>query len=192
MTPELERHFYEMALDLIGRQIEEPALPNGFTLEPMAISSLSAYGRIVARAYAGDHVDHQPDDDDPALAAQVLEQSLRGDDLGPWLPSASFHIRCDDGPIVAAIVICNRPHNASNLGGPWISDVFVDPTFAGHGLCTALTTRAAKQLIEDGHTRLGLAVTNGNPAIRVYERVGFRIEREVRRFRPTTPTGGRS
>jgi len=127
----------------------------------------------------------------PSSGAQEqedLDAALRGDELGPWLPTASAHIRCDDGSIVAAIVISNRLQTASGPSGPWITDVFVDPTLSGHGLGQALIFRAAHQLVELGYTSLGLAVTHGNPAIRVYERLGFRIEREVRRFRPETAT----
>lgn len=189
MAPELVRHFSVMALDLTRGAIEEPALPDGFAFEPMTIEALPAYGLLVTRAFAGDHVDHQPEDEDPALAAQALERSLRGEDVGPWLPEASAHIRCDDGSIVGAIVTCERLDDEGRPDRPWISDVFVDPSFAGRGLGSALIWRAANQLAGAGHTRLGLAVTHGNPAVRAYERIGFRIQREVKRFRPTVRSG---
>ncbi|MCC6438727.1 MAG: GNAT family N-acetyltransferase [Acidimicrobiales bacterium] len=196
MTQMIERHFYQMVLELNDGPIDGPTLPPGYIVEPMEFGSLASYGRIVVRAYSGDHVDHQPEDDDPILAARVIEAALRGDELGTWMPSASAHIRYSGGPIVAAIVISDRPAGGSqpgqrDTGGPWINDVFVDPPSAGHGLGAILIVNAANQLIAEGQGWLRLAVTHGNPALGVYERLGFRIEQETRRPRPiVAPNGG--
>lgn len=185
-----ERHFFRMVLDLTTGPFAGPPLPAGSVLEPMSSESLRAYGRIVARAYAGDHVDHQPADDDPVQAAEVIRGALRGDSIGPWLADASAHIRCDDGTIVAAIVISERePDGDADRGvtpdpsGPWINDVFVDPAAAGQRLGAGLVVHAANRLLADGRSHLRLAVTAGNPARTVYERLGFRVEEEVRRAR---------
>lgn len=191
MTAGAERHFDVMGLDLTGVPFESPILATGSVIEPMTIDAVADYGRISARAYAGDHVDHEPSDDDPALAAQVIARSLRGDELGPWLGYASAHIRSNVRSIAAAIVISDRARTVDGPGGPWITDVFVDPTFTGQGFGSALITHAAIQLTRHGHTRLGLAVTHGNPAINLYERLGFHVEREVRRLDPDI-TGSRS
>lgn len=189
MTQTVERHFYRMALDLTGGPIDTPPLPPGFALEPMTNEWLAAYGDVVVRAYTSDHVDHRPDDADPILAARVIEAALRGDELEPWLPAASAHVRHRGGNIVAAIVISDRSAGEPESGnpdpaGPWINDVFVDPAVAGRRLGSALIVHAANRLAAADRTQLRLAVTHGNPAIRMYERLGFRVVQEVRRLHP--------
>jgi ribosomal protein S18 acetylase RimI-like enzyme len=197
MTQMVERHFYRMALDLTGGPLDAPTLPSGFALEPLSSEWVAAYGDVVARAYTSDHVDHRPEDADPFLAAQAIEAALRGDELGPWLPAASAHIRHQRGNIVAAIVISERvagepePDNP-DPGGPWINDVFVDPAVAGRRLGAALVINAANCLTATTRSHLRLAVTHGNPAIHLYERLGFRVEQEVRRLRPVDGLDGRS
>ena len=50
-------------------------------------------------------------------------------------------------------------------GGPWITDLFVDPSARGHGVGRALLRLTPlTHLTASGRDRLGLAVTAGNPA----------------------------
>ena len=57
-------------------------------------------------------------------------------------------------------------------GDPWITEIFVDPDAAGRGIGSALLARAAAPRWPRPAT-LGLAVTAGNPAHRLYASLGF-------------------
>jgi GNAT superfamily N-acetyltransferase len=78
------------------------------------------------------------------------------DDLaGPELLSASVITFWQDSPLLAFSV--------------------THPRAVGTGLATALIGQSARALAVQGHARLGLFVTRGNPpAERLYEKLGFR------------------
>jgi GNAT superfamily N-acetyltransferase len=71
-----------------------------------------------------------------------------------------------DDRIVAAILVGTIPDAPPPFGGPWIMEVFSIARGAGR----ALLQRA----LHRSEGSLGLAVTEDNPAIRVYESLGFR------------------
>jgi ribosomal protein S18 acetylase RimI-like enzyme len=58
-------------------------------------------------------------------------------------------------------------------GGPWVTQLFRGP--GGRGAGRALLMRALGIATADGLPALGLAVTHGNPAQRLYEELGFRL-----------------
>ncbi len=60
-----------------------------------------------------------------------------------------------------------------------MADVFVVPEWHGHALGQALLRRAIVVCKALGQARIGLSVTVGNPAARVYERLGFSVFRSV-------------
>ena len=70
-------------------------------------------------------------------------------------------------------IVSDLPADDEYDGGPWITDLFVDPSAQGHGVGRALLGHALTQLTASGRDRLGLAVTLGNPARRLYEALGF-------------------
>ena len=55
----------------------------------------------------------------------------------------------------------------------------VAPEWRNRGLGTALIIRTANRLAAEGATEWTLAVTVGNPAQRLYERLGFRVDRSL-------------
>ena len=175
----VERHYVRMALDLT-RPPDAVRLPEGFIVTPAGAEHLAAYGRVVAAAYAGDHVDHQPEDDDPVLAAQLVAGYLAGDDPGPWIAAASVHAIAPDGSVGAVLI--TSEYSPDGDAQPWITDLAVDPRWAGRGVGAALIGASVARLTERGDHALGLAVTVGNPARRLYERMGFSVTHEVWRF----------
>ena len=58
--------------------------------------------------------------------------------------------------------------------GPWVPDVFVRPDAQGRGIGERLVRYAVAAVADAGHGGLALSVTDGNPARRLYDRVGFR------------------
>lgn len=73
------------------------------------------------------------------------------------------------GDALASAVLVSRFRDA-----PLIAYAMTDPTFTGRGLATALTERAMRSLADAGEAEVQLWVTGGNPAERIYERLGFR------------------
>jgi ribosomal protein S18 acetylase RimI-like enzyme len=176
----LERHFVRMDLDLTRPLVRAP-VPSGFALAPATLDRVGSYGRVVCAAYTAGHPDHQPEDDDPVAAARGIASCMAGDNSGPWIASASFHATGPDGGMAALIMVTE-----SSPGGgarrPWIGELAVDPWWAGRGVGPALVMASAQRLVERGDTGLGLAVTVGNPARLLYERLGFALVHEVWRI----------
>lgn len=92
-----------------------------------------------------------------------------------------------DGQVVAGIVVSIRPQPIP-YGGPWVHDVWRVPGQGEHGTGAALIAQAMRLLDEDGYPVLGLTVSEGNPARRVYERLGFEqtVEAWTLRLPPRT------
>ena len=51
---------------------------------------------------------------------------------GPWLPDVSFDAR-EDGRVLGAILLSEMPPSMTYPGGPWITEIFVDPDATGRG-----------------------------------------------------------
>jgi GNAT superfamily N-acetyltransferase len=80
------------------------------------------------------------------------------------LPASGLAIA--DDKVVAAILVGTIAEAPPPFGGPWIMEVFSTARGAGR----ALISRALN--LTQGS--LGLAVTDGNPAMRLYEALGFK------------------
>lgn len=82
------------------------------------------------------------------------------------------------GGIPIAGIIISLREGSSPFGGPWISEIWVDPKHQGQGIAKYLITQTQEKLKEDNYTSLGLAVTNGNQAKQLYEYAGFTVVEE--------------
>ena len=121
-------------------------------------------------AFPPDHPDHFAGDDDTAIG--FIMRLVDGSELGPLHRSTTLLLDASAVP-VAGIMVNIRPHDPP-LGGPWIADIWRDPSLRGTGVGAMLVSRAKRLLREDGQVSLGLAVTVGNPARRTYKDQGFR------------------
>jgi GNAT superfamily N-acetyltransferase len=119
----------------------------------------AAYGR------AG-HPDHFAGSDADALA-QRLVPVLTGDE-GVILPWSRLVVETPSERVLAGAVVID----VESLG-PLLADVFRDPDPAYAGLGTALLQRVLAAGAQAGATEIGLAVSDGNRALGVYERLGF-------------------
>jgi hypothetical protein len=150
----LYRHSHVYTHDLR----ERPALSDDYVCTPVdrpASELLPAY----LEAFAPGHPDRLEADE----AAQHLAGCVAGK-LGGLLPGSGLVVI--DDKVVAAILIGSFADAPPPFGGPWILEVFSTARGAGRALL-----RRALTLTEGS---LGLAVTEGNPAMRVYESLGFR------------------
>jgi GNAT superfamily N-acetyltransferase len=117
-------------------------------------------------AFPPSHVDHR--DEPPARSLEELESHLSGREFGPLLHGSGLAVVAD-GTVVGAILLGVLPGDPP-LSGPWVIEVFRHPDHRGVG--RALLERALA--LADVPT-LGLMVTEGNPARRLYEGLGFRL-----------------
>lgn len=123
-------------------------------------------------AYPPGHPDHMPGG--AALIDSYLVPYTAGAQLGPLICHASALAVRDahvyGGYVYGGILIVDRPGE-----GPWVCDIWRDPSPEYAGAGGALLRWAAARL--DGFDSLGLVVTVGNDAaLSAYERVGFAIE----------------
>jgi ribosomal protein S18 acetylase RimI-like enzyme len=125
-------------------------------------------------AFPPDHPDHFPGDDDAALA--FMRRLIDGSELGP-LHRASAIVHDDAGRPVAGVMVNVRAQDPP-WGGPWIADIWRDPDLRATGVGTALIAHVLATVHDDGLSSVSLAVTQGNPAQRSYERAGFRVVSE--------------
>lgn len=171
------RHAFAMQCDLREPR-SEPVTDARFSPAPMPAAADRAGWQAVLpswrEAYPPDHPDHFPGDDDTAV--DFLRRLVDGTELGR-LHAASTLLADSSGRPVAGIMINVRLQDPP-LGGPWIADIWRDPSLRGEGVGSLLIDHACRVLAEDGFATLGLTVSQGNPARRSYERAGFRVVAE--------------
>jgi GNAT superfamily N-acetyltransferase len=133
-------------------------------------------GAYVA-AYGPGHPDHRaglrPDEE-----RELLAHLMDGDEIGPLLPASRVALANRDGRVLGALLLHDFAEVQPPLGGPWVGELFAHPD-APPGTGSALLAAGIAAAGAAGLETLGLAVTEGNPAARLYERFGFGV---VRRF----------
>lgn len=159
------RHLHGYAYDL-GRDVDVDVaaaeVAVGFGTRPVgAVSWHELYDMWVA-AYPPGHPDHVEPVEPRGLAGL-----FEGDVLGPLLACGA--VAFDDGRPVGAVIV-----NDAEVIGPWVGEVFRDAGARYAGLGARLLRYVLARAARDGVSKIGLAVTEGNPARRVYERIGFR------------------
>jgi GNAT superfamily N-acetyltransferase len=152
----LHRHSHAYSHDLDDR----PAIPSTFELTPVDRPASELLPVYLAAFAPG-----RPDRMEAPEARRHLEGLVAGK-LGALLPGSGLAIA--DGQVVGAILIATLADAPPPFGGPWVMEVFRAPEARGAG--RALLERALA--LTTGS--LGLAVTDGNPAEKVYAALGFR------------------
>lgn len=173
----LERHSVLMELDL-ARASPAPLVVGGFSIAPVDPDRVAEYADVVGRAYPPEHLDHEASDSDAEAAALAILEVMRGETMGPWIAGASLHVADHHDRVVGQILVNETTARDASAARPFVTDICVDPAAAGHGLGSALLARSAGELADLGWSTLTLVVTVGNPAQRVYERLGFRVSSE--------------
>jgi GNAT superfamily N-acetyltransferase len=161
------RHAHSMARDLIADR--PPARWREFAAEPglRVVPCDRDPAELIPSwqaAFGPGHPDRNPQADEQALAQQ-LSQLLSGDLLGPVLPCSALVVDERD-EVLAGVVVVHRG------GLPWIGEVFRRPDHPGLG--SALLRTVLARAADQGLSRIGLAVSDANPAREIYRRLGFR------------------
>jgi GNAT superfamily N-acetyltransferase len=163
----LHRHAFTMALDLYPVTPEPDPPPPGLRFVPCDRPA-SAIQPAITAAFPPGHPDHVADDGvlPPPPGETELEQLLDGSLVGPLMPCSMLAVNTGDAVVAGCLVNELAPR-------PWITLMFRDPDRSPHGTGALLLHAVAAQAGQAGIRSIGLAVTAGNPAQRVYERAGF-------------------
>ncbi len=152
------------------------ALPDGLVERGLSRSDGPALGQLMATAYR-DTVDDQGEDD--AWHAAEAERALQGD-FGSVVWEASLVV-VEANRLAGACIVTDL--------GPLLLVAFalVVPDWQNRGVGGTLMAHSAQALLAAGRREWTLAVTHGNPARRLYERLGFVRDESLR----TTPPAHR-
>lgn len=164
------RYAHSMSWDLTAAEVD-PSWRTVTLPEPLHLCRVTPDSTRIIRshelAYPSNHPDH-----DMLSDASALQHVLDGDWVGPLHATASAWV-CDEADHVVAGLTVTVKEGLPPFAGPWVADVWRIPTEQTRGLGAALLRRAAAVLVDDGFGSLGLAVTDRNPARRLYQRLGF-------------------
>lgn len=179
------RHFSMMTID-ITRQGESLAdAAEAGPLHEYGISPLTVESQLprevidlVRSAYPPGHPDEELGSDGDIL--RELGRALAGDRLGPLMDMSALVF---DGDRPIGLVMVNRVPGAPPIGGPWITDLCRDPDRRYAGLGRAILVRTLDLARSAGEVGVSLAVTEGNPARRLYESLGFGLVATTQKVR---------
>ena len=149
------------------------ATDSGLRVEPLTAAQVDrhalALGALSYRAYPAEHPDAF--DGDEAAAISQVRAIARGEMLGPLMSES--RVALVDGRIVGACLVVDRP-GAPPYGGPWVIDVFRDPSSPVRGVGTAMLADVLRAAREAALPGLSLTVSHDNrPARRLYRRLGL-------------------
>jgi ribosomal protein S18 acetylase RimI-like enzyme len=143
-----------------------PALPDGVgPARALRAGDAPALGRLAFDAYRGSVDD---DGQDEAWHREDMEGTLAGR-YGELLGHSRVIAVAQDGPLAAAVLLTWHERLAL------LAFCLTDPAWRGRGLASHLIATSARALEADGHREMHLAVTDGNPAQALYQRLGFRV-----------------
>ena len=143
------------------------ALPAAVLVRQLTTTDEAAIGRLMWAAFRGTVDDQYAG---PADARLDAAQTVAGR-WGPVVWDASLAAQLDSVVIAAAIVVRDSAHD----GLPLLAFALTDPSHQRRGIGQRLIEESIARLNSNGVHELHLAVTRGNPAVRLYQRLGFDV-----------------
>ncbi len=169
-----DRHAHAMYRDLRADPPPPPGWAHaglaGVRFEPGLDCPSDALWALHEEAFGPEHPDRRNDQRPLSQRRALLEDLLAGKFFGPPTVGSACALT-PDGSLVGVIAMFERVDAGRRL--TWIGTVFraSDPQWRGLG--ATLVQRALVAVAGAGHDQMGLAVTEGNPARSLYERLGF-------------------
>lgn len=168
------RHAHVMAHDV--RDVSAwplPHSPSNLRVHSLTPAQLMRHAEEIAAirnaAYSAGHPDHRPSTVEDSVAS--VHATARGEILGPMLSVSQVAVQ--NHQIMGVALVVDRPGQAPE-GGPWVLDIFREPTASARGCGRALLLAVLSAAREAGLPSIGLAVSHGNAAaIKLYESLGF-------------------
>ncbi|GHG12176.1 hypothetical protein GCM10017567_31960 [Amycolatopsis bullii] len=121
-------------------------------------------------AYPPGHPDYRHEYEDAVVLRDRFAALVDGTAYGPLSPLSA--VLTDGGAVVAGLLLNDVPGEVP-WGGLLITDLFRHPAYPRAG--TILLRRTLARAAAAGLGVVGLVVTDGNPARRLYERHGFEV-----------------
>jgi ribosomal protein S18 acetylase RimI-like enzyme len=142
-------------------------LPSGVEVRALDPLDTPALGRVMWEAFTG-----TVDDEYPTVANAEIEvrQTLEGK-WGPLVTDASLVATIREEIVSAVFVVLDSAHDEA----PLLAFVVTLPDHRGLGIGGGLIQTAVESLHASGVRELHLAVLASNPAVRLYQRMGFEI-----------------
>lgn len=165
---------HRVAVDMVHDLADLPSaapLPPGWALAAGGWDADLA--SAVEEAYRSSHVDGPWTAKD---SAEVRAMYAPGSDHPPLAPATARIV--DAAGRSAGHIVCAGPVPWVDEGA-WVLTVGLAQRAQGQGLGRALLTHAVRGTAEAGLPRLGLSVTEGNAARRLYDAAGFRVVSRV-------------
>lgn len=162
------RRSTSMELELGDARSPSEHPPGGVLIGP-ADAGIDELAELAAAAYGPEHPDHRGD---AAQERRELEPLLAGEVVGPMV-ACSRVARGADGTLLGAALVFRRRDSQPPHARPWLAELVRDPHRAPRGTGSALLRAVIAAARADGHRALGLTVTAGVPARKLYERAGF-------------------
>ena len=171
----LHRLAFEMVHDLTDLPRFKPVPPPGWTLTAGGWDEDLA--AAVAEAYGAGHIDGPWTEKDTVEVVRMYEPAAA---LSP-LEAATARIR-DPAGRSSGHILCAGPVPWAKEGA-WVLTVGLAHRAQGRGIGRALLGHALHGAKATGQPCLGLSVTKGNQARRLYEAAGFRVLAKSHSFR---------
>jgi GNAT superfamily N-acetyltransferase len=155
----------------------EQPLPAGVTVRQLQRSDTLALGHLMVVAYSGTF-------DDRGQTRSFHESEAARTIVGEYGAvqwDASLVAEAPEGEVIGATVVT---HDRGHL---LLAFALVAPAWRNQGLGTALIVRSGNRLVAAGLSEWTLAVTTGNPARQLYERLGFHVDQALASSRPDAP-----
>jgi GNAT superfamily N-acetyltransferase len=146
-----------------------PSVPPGVRIGPLDRGA-GELAPLYAAAYPPDHPDwahaERPEDFGAELAG-ILDGSV----AGPRLDSSRLATAADGTP--AGVLVVTQLDDPPPFGGPWVAELFRRPGPELRGTGRGLLQAGLAAATAAGLGSMGLAVSEGNPAERLYAELGF-------------------
>lgn len=134
---------------------------------PLEEATLEQLAEVRLAAFPPGHPDHSPESTADRITAYARELA----DPDNPVHAASRSAWLGDELVGTCLVMDSR--HFPGFVGPWVQNLSRTPGERARGVGAALLVESARAVLESGGTYVGLAVTDSNPARRLYERMGW-------------------